>query len=95
MILDDLHWADQPSFNLLQKIVREGLLRAVCLSSPFVDSLSFLAQLCRKPAQDVAPFFLLGGYRDNEVTDPAHPFWMFFEELRSKHISTTNILLQV
>jgi hypothetical protein len=43
----------------------------------------------------VAPFFLLGGYRDNEVTSPTHPFWMFFDELRSKYISTTNIMLQV
>jgi hypothetical protein len=35
MILDDLHWADQPSFNLLQKIVREGD-RAQFIYSPII-----------------------------------------------------------
>ena len=51
--------------------------------------------MCRTPAANAAPLLLVGGYRDNEVTNAAHPLWLFLDEIRNKGVSSNTIILQV
>jgi predicted ATPase len=51
--------------------------------------------MCRTPSANAAPLLLVGGYRDNEVTNAAHPLWLFLDEIRNKGVASNTILLEV
>ncbi len=51
--------------------------------------------MCRTPSANAAPLLLVGGYRDNEVTNAAHPLWLFLDEIRNKGVASNTIILQV
>ncbi len=79
LFLDNLHWADQPSLDLLTKLVKKMLflflppIYSKCISHHHI-------QLC-KPASAEGYLLLIGGCRDQGVKR-GHPLKMFLNDIQ-------------